>query len=295
VRERLFAAVLAATLAAPAGVVPADSISAGAAASDDPVVLLARAARYVRRYVDRAQSIVARERVTLQPLARDLMPSDRARRLEYELRVEWAPGDDGGPAAQILRTLLRVDGRPPRPGDEPGCMDPKAVSPEPLAMFLPEKHQDYAFEFAGTERVDGRTAAMLDFRSVTRGPVETTWKDECVTIEVPGRSTGRVWLDEQTGEVLRLDERLRGLVDVPVPPEQQRFGGSPHLIIERSDTSIRYRRVTFTDPPETILMPRLVESLTVIRHSGVPQLRVRQEFTDYRRFVTSGRIVQGGQ
>ena len=51
---------------------------------------------------------------------------------EY-LTVNGPPGEDGKPGtADVHRTLLTVNGRPPRPGDEPGCLDPKGISPEPL-------------------------------------------------------------------------------------------------------------------------------------------------------------------
>ena len=40
------------------------------------------------------------------------------------------------PEATVLRQLVSIDGKPPRAGDEPGCLDPKPVSTEPLAMLL---------------------------------------------------------------------------------------------------------------------------------------------------------------
>ena len=64
------------------------------------------------------------------------------------------------------------------------------------------------------------------------------------------------------------------------------------MTIERADTSIRYRQVTFQDPEETLLVPSSIDTVTVIRNSGAPRVRKTQRFTDYRRFVTGGRIVQ---
>lgn len=259
---------------------------------DDSVAVLARVGEYVQRYYARAQHLVSLERVTLQPLAHDLSADGRAWRLEYELRVEWTPSGDGkATTAKVLRQLLTVDGRKPRSKDEPGCMDPKSVSPEPLEMFLPRQQGEYAFRWAGAGRTDRRAAAMLDYRSVRQGPMQVAWHGDCVTVELPGRATGRVWADAGTGEVLRVEEHLRGLFDIPVPAAQQKRGGSSSMTIERSDTSIQYKPVTFREPDETLMMPASIQTLTIIRDAGVPRLRVTQVFSNYRRFVTDARVV----
>ena len=124
--------------------------------SSDLTGLLGRIGARVEEYYARARTIVCIETVVLQPLAHDLTADGRARRLVYELRVEWEPssvdGQDGGNnagsagrAGRVVRRLLTVDGRPPRPQDKPGCMDPRDVSPEPLAMLLPGRSAEYAF------------------------------------------------------------------------------------------------------------------------------------------------------
>ena len=102
--------------------------------------LLARAGAAVERYYARAQSIVVDENVAIQPLALDLRHDGFARRLTYELRVEWNPdatGDDS--PAKVTRQLIAVNGRPPKPDQEPECLDPRSTSPEPLAFLLPER------------------------------------------------------------------------------------------------------------------------------------------------------------
>src|SRR5262245_12449995 len=134
-------------------------------------------ARVVEWY-GRAQSIVSLETVLITPLNFDMSPTVPSRRLGYELRVAWDPvtaGPGALPEPTILRQILTVNGRPPRANDEPGCMDPKPVSPEPLMMLLPEQRDDFAFTFAGNGRVDGRSAIMLDFKGVAAGRPEITW------------------------------------------------------------------------------------------------------------------------
>jgi hypothetical protein len=63
------------------------------------------------------------------------------------------------------------------------------------------------------------------------------------------------------------------------------------MTIERADSSIEYRPVTFSNPDETWLVPVSIESVTVVRNAGVPRQRTRQLFSNYRRFTTAGRVV----
>ena len=159
-------------------------------------------------------------------------------------------------------------------------------------MLLPDQQHAYAFKWAGTTRMNGRAVAMLDYRAREAAPAEVKWRDDCVSIELPGQSRGRVWADPATGEVFRLDESLTGMFEFRVPNQYQRMGGAPTMLIERADTSIRYRPVTFRDPDETLMLPASVETLQVIRNSGAPRVRKTQVFSKYRRFVTEGRVLE---
>ena len=255
--------------------------------------LLMRIGDRVERYYGRAQRIMCEETVRLEPLGSDLLWDGRhVRRLVYELRVAWdAPTDGRSPDATVLRQIVSVDGRPPRQGDEPGCMDPKPVSTEPLAMLLGGRQHEYAFAWAGTGRTSGRDSVRLDYKSVSARPADITWKGECVTVDLPGRTRGRVWVDPTTTDVLRLDEQLTGTFEFRVPKEHTRPGSPSSLIIERADSSIRYRPITFHDPDETLMLPASIETLQVIRNSGVPRLRISQTFSRYKRFITDARIV----
>ena len=264
-----------------------------AAQSGDARPMLARIGSYVEAYYARAQSILALETVTLQPLTRDLGFDGFPRRLVYELRLEWDPatGADDEPA-RVVRELVTINGRPPRASDEPRCIDPRGISPEPLAFLLPDRRDKFIFHPGPAAAVDGRAAAVFEFRSVRAEPPRVVWRDECVSVDLPGRSRGRVWADAETAAILRVDEQLTGMVDIPVPRDQQRKGAAAYMTIERSDTSIRYRPVTFSEPDETVMLPSQVDTVVVVRNSGSPRLRITQTYANYRRFVTSGRVVR---
>ena len=265
--------------------------AAAAAQSVLPPSMLERISAYVEQYYARAQSVLAMETVTVQPLARDLTADGFARRLVYELRVEWNPEQDGA-EPNVVRTLVSVNGRPPKAGDEPRCTDPRGISPEPLAPLLPARRASYAVTAAGRTDVRGRPAVMLDYRSTRPEPPKVQWTDECASIDLPGRTRGRIWADAESAEILRFDEHLTGLVDIAVPVAQQRKGAAPFMTIERADMSIEYRRVAFADPDETLMLPARIENLVIVRNSGSPRLRITQVFSGYRRFVTGSRIVR---
>ena len=261
--------------------------------SEQVAALLGRIGDRVERYYARAQSVVCQETVRLQPMASDFGPAGPVRELVYELRVAWdpAPSADVPPEPTVTRLIRTVDGRPPRPGDQPGCMDPKAVASEPLAMLLAGRREQYAFSWRGTGRTDRRATVMLDYQTLASPAVDITWRGECVSIS-PGQTRGRVWIDAASDDVVRLDERLVTTVDVPIPRDLVRMSGPGWLNVERADSSIRYRPVTFHDPDETVMLPASVETLTIIRGAAVPRLRQTHVFSKYQRFLTDVRIVQ---
>ncbi|HMD37110.1 MAG TPA: hypothetical protein VKH42_19180, partial [Vicinamibacterales bacterium] len=63
------------------------------------------------------------------------------------------------------------------------------------------------------------------------------------------------------------------------------------IVIERHDTTIRYNKVSFKDPEETLVLPESIDTVIVIRN-GLQSVRKRQQFSEYRRFLTGGRIVK---
>lgn len=254
---------------------------------------ITRISDYVEHYYSRAQSIVTDEAVTVQRIHRDWSFDGFARRLVYELRVEWDPSVDGDESpATVTRQLISVNGRPPKPGDKPECMDPRSVSPEPLAFLLPDRRHKFAFSGAGIGRVDGRETVMVDYRSLEPGKPTVEWTDDCVSVDAPGRWSGRLWADPRDAAIVRLDERLMGMVDLPIPRKHQRVNSALFMTLERADMSIRYRPVTFRDPDETLLLPAEIVSSSMWRNGGSAGSRVTQSFSNYRRFVTGGRIVR---
>ena len=133
---------------------------------------------------------------------------------------------------------------------------------------------------------------MVSYRSLEPGTPTIEWTDDCVSVDVPGRWRGRLWADPETAAVIRLDEQLTGMVDLPVPRKHQRVNGALYMTLERAEMSIRYRPVTFQDPDETLLLPSEIVSSSLWRNGGSAGSRITQSFSNYRRFVTAGRIIR---
>jgi len=255
--------------------------------------LLARLSARVEQFYARARTVTSRESVRFQQLESDFRPVGFARRLVYELRLAWDPDGDGFSPIEgkALRQLMSVNGRPPRPKDEPECTDPEDVSTDALSMLLAQKRDLYEFAAAVSVRLDNRAALAIDFRNVSKEPPEITWTEECVRVTIPGRTKGRIWIDAETLDVLRLDEHLTGMFDFPTSEKIARRNGVYRMALERYDSSIRYHEVTFDDPQETLTLPRRVETIALWSGLGPRRYLITQEYSDYRRFVTGGRVV----
>jgi hypothetical protein len=253
--------------------------------------LLARVGQRVQQYFARAQSIMCRETVTIWRLQPDLMPDGgHVRTLVYELRIAWTPPTAAGeaPEANVLRELVSIDGRPPSLSKDPDCHDPRPVSPEPLVMLLANRQAERSFKWAGQKRSSTGSTVTLDYQSLKRQTPELTFHEDCASVELEGWWRGRVWIDGESADVMRIDEHLTGPVELPIPKAQSRkWFPATSLNFDRVDSSLRYAPVTFRDPEETLILPQSFQVL----QTGSNRLRVHHTFTDYRRFVTGGRVI----
>jgi hypothetical protein len=255
----------------------------------------------VAEYHRRAQSVMCVEQATVQPIQSNLTPDGFSRTVESDLRVEVEADGDTPPAARVIREIRRINGRAPRERDKKdraGCTDPNPLSPEPLAFLLPAHRDEYRFMSLRNGQEKGRAALIIEFLSTSRTSRPELVEDErghddCFDWSPPVATRGRVWVDAITHDVLRVDRRMEGPVDVRVPSQlQRRHNLPPWVVIERDDQTMRYKPVAFADPEEVLLLPESVESLIVVR-SGLQSTRRTETFRGYRRFLTEGRVVKG--
>lgn len=270
----------------------------------DVITALSRAAERVEEFFERAQSLVCTETVHVQPLSSGLSGDGFGRTVESELRLSWTPGDDGRAAteAQAKRQVMRVNGHAPKKNDRNNCTTPERHDTETqvLSMLLAGQRDDYTWSMAGAGKVDKRAALLIDFREKERLSLEVTVDDDdddCLTYRIKGGTRGRLWIDAESYDVLRLDQRLSGQAEAPMPKRlQRRAGASPTMLVERFETSYRFRRMEFDEPQEAVVLPVSSTSLRVTQASHTSRTRVTTEYRKYRRFLTAGRLVPpGGQ
>lgn len=271
----------------------------GVHAYDDELAdTLQRAAARVEEFLVRAQSLVCTEKVFVQSLDAGLSGGSGGRTIESELRLSWPPDDDGGNTeAQARRRVLKVNGRAPREKDRNNCTTPERheTSPQPLALLLSSERHKYTFAMGRPGRQGGRPAVIVDFKEVAKAMAEVTAdaEGECLSFKFDGGSRGRLWLDAETMDVLRLDVHLSYITMEMPAVVRRRLGGAADAMLERYDTSTTFKRVTFADPDEVIVLPATSSQLMVTRGSANYRQRMTTTFTGYKRFVTGGRIVPG--
>jgi hypothetical protein len=260
--------------------------------------LLERAGARVSEYFARAQSIMCLEKVSLQKLNFGFGSDGPARFVESELRLSWEPSpEDPTPKeARTLRQVLRVNGHAPRKKDWDNCTTPEQQASEvqPLSILLPDSRVELTFAYGGRAVVDGREAVTVTFREKVKPTVDVSLVEDnenCVSFDIDGGMQGKIWLDAETNDVLRLDRSLTGLIEIPLPRQAQKFGVRDRWTMERWDSSIRFKPVRFDNPDETLILPVESSTLQVTRGAGTPRLRTTTKYTSYRRFMTGVRVV----
>jgi hypothetical protein len=162
-------------------------------------------------------------------------------------------------------------------------------------MLLAEQRRQYVFSLGKAGKLDGRATIVVDYELRREPKVavsEVEGMEDCISYDVDGGFRGRIWLDPDTHEVVRLDQGLIGLIEIPMPRSiLRRVGLSDRWVMERWDTTMRFKSVRFQDPEETLMLPVSVTSLRVTRGAGLPRLRTLTEYSGYKRFLTGGRVV----
>jgi hypothetical protein len=239
------------------------------------------------------------EKVTAQAISNDLSGSGFARVLEYDLRVELASIDDpDGAEANFVRELKKINGRVPRPrdvNDRNSCLDPNPLTPEPLSFLLARNRAEYLFTWAGFGKGKDQNTIMIDYRPRQVDKPEfiedERGREDCFQLSLPVERQGRVYVDAQSFDVVKIEQHLKSRVEVRVPLKQQRVKNLPDwIVVDRFDWVIRYKPVSFQDPDETLLLPASSEQVAVLR--GAQSNRKTQVFSGYRRFLTAGRVVK---
>lgn len=261
--------------------------------SPDLANILSGLAARTQLYYDRFTSIICTETVRQQDLKVSLAPDGKPRVTTYELSVTRDPRSAGEEEFRVERVVQSVNGRPARRNHKPDCTDPKTGTPEPMAFLLAANQHRYRFSLPHSVDDDAQTSPpgtrALDFIEAPPDRVRIKWEGNCFEAEGGGHQ-GRVWFDPVTYDVLQVEVRLSKPFMVPMPSGF--FGVQPAIRVERSEMTIRFARVQFQEPDESVLLPHSIDTLHVLR--GISSLRINQTLGDYRRFLTKSEIRPAG-
>lgn len=267
------------------------AVGSAQAASGTPPELasvLAGLAGRVQQYYERVGSIVCVEIVTQQELKSNLVPTGKPRVTVYELSVSRDSKGKGENEFRVERTLQSVNGKRARKNQQPECTDPRTGTPEPLGFLLAKNQPHYRF-LPASARPGGSAGPAetiaLDFEQTPPDRINIKWQGSCFEAEGGGLE-GRIWFDPETSDVLQIDARLPKPFSIPAPSGL--FGFSPPIRVESSTMILRFARVNFEHPDETVLLPESTEVVTVFR--GVPSLRTSQILGNFRRFLSESTV-----
>lgn len=295
-----------------AGLLLASLLGAAAVSGQEPRGDEARLARVLERlgasagrYRDGLFSITYTETIREERLKRDLRAREgKAKEYVFENVVLREPSkvDKERSYARGVRRLRSEDGKPATPGKPyvqrrnkcGGAESPADSYADPLTFLLPENQPRFEFADEGETVVDGRAVRVVRFVPRGQGGPRVESKGGCFWANVPRE--GRVWVEAESGDVLRLEWRLVEPYEFESPRVLKvgglRFGPKRRMKYERMETLTRFRRVEFKDPAAKLLLPVSSESLRVIEGADRPRVRTTQTFTDYRRFVSDVKIIE---
>lgn len=225
-------------------------------------------------------------------LKADLTPKGRPQESVSEWIVVLRPVSDNSRETSVVAVIevKSVDGKAPK--------EKKGASPvyrHPLEFLTPEKQAEWVFGWEGETDLRGSKTVVI-----TAAPAVVTKP----TSKVKGRffyvkgmqQKARVWIDPRTFDVLQVEWRLLDTFRF-----KTEFGLNWHgpffvtrpareVEYEKMDRTIRFARVVFKDPDQTLLLPVSEEYLYVIRGSRNPAYRATVSYTDYKRFVTDVKV-----
>lgn len=226
--------------------------------------LILRARKMIDSFFEQTANVVCTEDVAQMMIDENNKPMYREESIyEYQLQ--------SGGRSRALRF------RETRQARNAASHDPnkRLLITSGFASMLLVLHQNYEssyqFEPVGEEAIENRKLMKVHFQAVpgTSSPAAMELRGR----NYPLQLKGDIWIDEDSGAVVKLNSSLEG--------------GFGDLGLRDLRSEIHYSEVRFHDPEETYRMPALavIDVETPTQH-----LRNVHKFTDYRRFRASMEI-----
>lgn len=256
--------------------------------------ILDRAGESVARYQSGLFSITFTETLRDEELNKEMRPK-KSKEFVFETVVlrEALSDNEEDFYPKSLRRLKSVDGKPAKKGRRVPWYGREVQS---LSLLLPKYRAFYEFTLEGEEAVGGRAAYRVRQQRQGQPPASVDWSRGMMGVGMRFRPNAPVytivWIDAENFDVLRFESHLVAPFEFDSPRLFGAFGPSRHLRWTNYDYAVTFRRHTFKEPEQTLLVPDAAEWLTVIEGAKHPRLRASIRFTDYQRFRSDVKIIE---
>jgi hypothetical protein len=251
----------------------APSNSTAATAAPDPAFLLRanatllRARNQIDRFFEQTSNVVCNEDIAQTLVGKNDKPIYREEsRFEYQLLASARTG-----------SLKLNESREPR---KVAFRDPTKTLlitngfASMLLVLHPSYEPSFVFEPVSEEIIDGRTLVKIHFKPIagTSSPAAIQLRSR----NYPLPLTGEVWIDTESGAVVKLISHLESSLD--------------DIGLHDIRSEIHYAIVQFRDPQESYWMP---SSAVIDVETPKQHWRNVHRFTDYRRFRATIQVQMG--
>lgn len=256
--------------------------------------ILERAGEAVARYQSGLFSITFTETLRDEELGKEMTPK-KSKEFVFETIVlrETLSDNEEDFYPKTMRRLKSVDGKPAKQGRRVPWYGREVQS---LGLLLPKYRELYEFTLEGEEQVGGRAAYRVREQRQGQPPASVEWRRGPVGVGMRFRpdapTYALIWIDAENFDVLRFESHLVAPFEFDSPRLFGAFGPSRHLRWTRQDYAVTFRRQTFKEPEQTLLVPDAAEWLTVIEGAQHPRLRAAIRFTNYQRFRSGVKVIE---
>ena len=256
--------------------------------------ILERAGEAVAKYQTGLFHITFTETLRDEELNKDMTPK-RSKEYVFETVVlrEALSEDEEDFYPKSLRRLKAVDGKPAKQGRKVPWYGYNVQS---LALLLPKFRGRYEFTLEGEERVGARPAYRIRALQPGQPPPKVEWRRRFMGVGMSFRALAPIycliWVDAENYDVLRFETHLVEPFEFDSPRAFGAFGPSRRINYARQDYAVTFRRHTFKDPEQTLLVPDTAEWFYLMEGGKHPRLRATISFANYQRYRSDVKVLE---
>ncbi len=259
-----------------------------------------------QKHTDEILGLAWTEVIVIEELDDSFRVKGKPKEYRYEAIVVRQPSADVNTETRLVgsRELKTVDGKPASQSElkRDKCREtnPSPVYGMPLSFLLAPERARYTFAPISEEQFGGRQTLVVSVALAFSSPIpakpEVRVDEGCFSLVGAPSTEGRIWIDRDRHEVLRVSWRLPRPLEFSIPAGVNWkgpffvFRPGRQLRLERQESRTRFERVSFEEPQQVVLLPVENESLTFISGTGSPGLKTTTRYTQFKRFLTDVRV-----